>query len=173
MKQVVAGRLRDFFKRDVEIFAPLNAQLKDVDLVALNLQNRKSVTVQVKGSKAYEPTAAERNFGDGSAGWFFLSEEGIVSSTADFFVFLVYIIVEYPKLGRRHLEPHFITLHTRKLNELCRQYKVLHTRYSFYIWIDPQKKVAFDFRDEKAKGRLWLTNYLDDKGLEQIRTALT
>ena len=169
---VVAGKLRDYFKQDVEVFIPLNAQLKDVDIIALNLKNRKTVTIQVKGSRAYEPSAMRQNFGEGSAGWFFLSKEGIEQNTADFFVFLIYVIVEHVKQGRRYFEPHFITIKTDRFNELCRQYKILHTRYSFYIWIDPEKKVAFDFRDEKVKGRMWLTEYLDDIGLEHIRRIL-
>jgi hypothetical protein len=169
---VVAGKLRDFFKENVEVFIPLNAQLKDVDLVVLNLKNRKAATIQVKGSRAYEPTATMRNFGDGSAGWFFLNKEAIERNTSDFFIFLIYVIVERIALGRRNFEPHFITIRTDRFNELCKQYKVLHTRYSFYFFIDPNKRVAFDFRDEKAKGRMWLTDFLDDVGLEQVRQSL-
>ena len=171
---VVAGKLRDFFKKDVEVMMPLNAQLKDIDLMAVNLQNRRVATIQVKGSRAYEPSKSERDdFGDGSAGWFFLDKGKIEKSTADFFVFLVYVIVKNEKQGRRYFEPHFITVKTDRFNELCKQYKVLHTRYSFYIWISPSTKTAFDFRDEKARGRMDLSAYLDDQGLEQIKKELT
>ena len=171
---VVAGKLRDFFREDVEITMPLNAQLKDIDLVAVNLKNRKVATIQVKGSRAYEPSESEKDdFGDGSAGWFFLDQKKIEESTADFFVFLVYVIVEKEKQGRRYFEPHFITVKTERFNELCKQYKILHTRYSFYIWISPAAKKAFDFRDEKARGRMDLSVYLDDRELEQIKRELT
>ena len=170
---VVAGKVRDFFKGDVEVFVPLNAQLKDIDLVAYNLKNKKAATLQVKGSRAYEPSAMGRDFDNGSAGWFSLDKEKTEGSTADFFVFLVNVIAELERSVRRNLESHFITVRTATFKELCKQYKPPKPRYDFYIWVNPRSKLAFDFRDEKKKGRMWLTDYLDDRGLAQVGKALS
>jgi hypothetical protein len=49
------------------------------------------------------------------------------------------------------------------------KYKKPHPeRYSFYFWIDPKNKIAFDWRDEKYN----LTKYLDKKGFEKLNKKL-
>ena len=66
---VVAGILRDETTKNIEVLFPLNAQMKGVDLVLMNIENKKSVTVQIKGSRAYEPRKSEiKKYGAGSAG---------------------------------------------------------------------------------------------------------
>ena len=48
---------------------PLNAQIKGVDLYLINTKTKKVATIQVKGSRAYEPQIREvREYGHGSAG---------------------------------------------------------------------------------------------------------
>lgn len=39
---VVAGTLQNYLSKDWEVFMPLNAQLKDIDLIAADLTNRKT-----------------------------------------------------------------------------------------------------------------------------------
>ena len=108
---VVTGLLRDYFKKDVEVFIPLNAQLKDIDLVAINLKNKKIATLQVKGSRTYEPKPRElEKFGNGSAGWYTLSRHAIENCTADYFTFLQYVFHDVAVNRRHALEPHMITL---------------------------------------------------------------
>ena len=61
---------------------PLNAQMKDIDLIAYNHKNRKVISLQIKGSRAYEPRVAERNaYGEGSATWFMFKRE-VIDKTA-------------------------------------------------------------------------------------------
>jgi len=168
---VVAGILRDETDRDIEVFLPLNAQMKDVDLICVNMENRKILTIQVKGSKAYEPKKNEvEKFGDGSTGWFFFPKKSIEKSTADYFIFLVYIIEQHPHTGRRSIEPHTITVPTHKLKELVKIHKIPHgkDRYSFYFWVNPKKKIAFDWRDERYD----VSMYLDKKGFEKLNNSL-
>jgi hypothetical protein len=98
---VVTGILRHNTPKHIEVFMPTNAQMKDIDLLLFNADNKKVVTVQVKGSRAYEPTIREVNiFGQGSVGWFFLKDDIIFKSTADFFVFLIYVLEEDVQKGR-------------------------------------------------------------------------
>ena len=173
-ESVVTGLLRNFFKnKDIEIFMPLNAQMKDIDLVIMNVKNKKIITIQVKGSKAYEPTKKEiEKFKYGSTGWFFIKEEIIRDCSADYFIFLVYVINEREKDGRRHIEPHIITITPRNLYNLCKEKKILHKNYSFYIWVNQREKIAFDWRDMKTKGIIDLNSYLNGKGLNPILKEL-
>lgn len=168
---VVAGILRGNTKKDMEVLMPMNAQMKGIDLVLMNVKNKKVVTVQVKGSRAYEPRAREmKEYGHGSGGWFFFPEKVVSKATADYFAFLIYVLEESSKKGRRIIEPHVILIPTAILQQNCEKYKSTHgdKRYSFKIWVNPKTKEAFDFRDEKID----FSEYLDDKGYDQINNKL-
>jgi hypothetical protein len=168
---IVAGILRDAIgKKNGDVLMPLNAQMKDVDLVLMNAKNKKVITIQVKGSRAFEPGKSEvEKYGDGSKGWFFPKTNIIDNATSDYFVFLIYVIVQFPGKGRRTLEPHIITLPTKKLKELTAMYKSQHGKnYSYYFWVDPKRGVSFDYRDREYI----ITEYLDDKGLEILKRDL-
>lgn len=169
---VTAGILRDAIRKSGEVFIPLNAQMKDVDLVLIGTTSRKTLSVQVKGSRAYEPRKSEtRDFGDGSCGWFFFPRKRVDRSTADYFVFLIYILENSKRDGRRYIVPHTVILPTVKLKSLAKRYKTTHgaDRYSFLIWINPITKKAFDIRDKKFD----VSDFLDEKGYEKLRRALS
>lgn len=164
---VVTGILRENTAKGVEVFMPINAQMKDIDLIIMNIDKKKVLTIQVKGSKAYEPKKNEvRKYGDGSSGWYFFSKDIIHRSDADYFIFLVYVIREEIDKGRRIIEPHTITIPTERLKKLCSKYKTSHgsNRYSFYFWVDPKKKRAFDWRDKHYD----VSEYLDKKGFDKL-----
>lgn len=178
---VAVGIFRDETEKEVEIFIPMNAQMKGIDLICVNTKNKKILTIQVKGSKAYEP-AKERerverrvkkiggDTSDGSSGWFWLKKDDIVRSEADYFVFLGSVITTRLKAGRRVIEPHTILIPTKNLRKLVKIYKRIHgkDRYSFYFWINPKKRIAFDWRD-----RPYMVNeYLDIKGFERLNRDL-
>ena len=168
---VVTGILRENSPKNVEVLMPINAQMKDVDLVLMNVKNKKTLTIQVKGSRAYEPTKKEiKTYGqDGSGGWFFINKEIIHRSTADFFIFLVYVIIENDKNGRRYIEPHAITIPTARLKRFCLEYKKPHpNNYSFYFRIHPKEKKAFDWRDKEYD----VSEYLDKRGFETLDKSL-
>jgi hypothetical protein len=172
---VVAGKVQEAFRKQAHVFFPLNAQLKDVDLLITNLRNRKSVSIQVKGSKAFEPRVSEiEKYGGGSVGWFFIPKSKIVNCSADYFIFLLHIISDdfSKKKNRKRLTTHLLTIKPAALYKICKQSKILHKNYSFYIWVDPKQKRAFDFRDSKKKGIINLTKYLDESGLRQVRKHL-
>ena len=169
---VVTGILRNFFKKEVGVFMPLDAQFKNIDLILINLKNRKSATLQVKGSRAYEPKKSEtKRFGYGSAGWFYLKEETIMKCGADYFIFLVYVLRDDPEKGRRHTEPHIIIIGTKELQKIVSNKNLLGGRYSFFIWINPKEKQAFDFREEKSNV-INLSDYLNENGLVRLKERL-
>lgn len=164
---VVAGILRDGLgRKNAEVLLPLNAQMKGIDLVIMGTKSKKVVTVQVKGSRAFEPKRSEsEKFGHGSTGWFFLPKNVIDKAQSDYFVFLIYVIEQSLKSGRRFISPHTIAIPTKKLVDLSKKYKTLHPdRYSFYFWVNPKNKQSFDFRDKQYD----VSEYLDGNGFEKL-----
>lgn len=153
---------------------PLNAQMKDVDLILMNMKNKKVLSIQVKWSKAFEPSANSiKKYGDGSTGRFFIDKDIIHRSTADYFVFLVYVIHEKTKMGRRVIEPHTIIIPVKKLKELCLKYKTPHpNNYSFYFRINPKKKTARDVREKGEKNHYDVSKYLDELGIKNMNGYL-
>lgn len=168
---VVTGILRDECGRGIETLMPLSAQMKDVDLVVLNPKNKKLLLIQVKGSRAFEPKEEESTkYGDGNIGWFFISKDIIHRSTADYFIFLVYVLEQSPIQGRRTIRPHTLTIPTNKLKTLVKKNKRVHGgRYSFYFWVNPKAKKALDIRDKKY----FVSEFLDKKGLARISNQLS
>lgn len=172
---IVAGILRNKTSKDVEVLMPLNAQMKGIDLYLINNKTKKIITVQVKGSRAYEPKDSEvRKYGDGSAGWFFFKKEVVIDATADYFCFLIYVLEKSKKQGRRLIKPHTILIPNKILKENSLKYKIPHGhgRFSYKIWINPTKKEAFDFRDEKKKGRFSFDKFLDNNGFLVLNKEL-
>jgi hypothetical protein len=171
---VVTWILRWWTNKNIEVFMPINSQMKDIDLVLMNMQNRKSFTVQVKWSRAYEPKKSEiKKYGDGSTGRFFLKKDIIQKSSADYFVFLIYVISEDSKIWRRTLEPHTLTIPTEVLKELTIKNKIPHPdNFSFLFRVNPKKKIAFDFREEKEWKWYDVSEYLDDKWIKKLNDNL-
>lgn len=168
---VVTGILRNVIPKSVEVLMPINAQMKDVDLILMNMDTKKSLKIQVKGSRAYEPRKNEVvKYGDGSAGWFYLNKDTIHKSTADFFIFLVYVIEEDKKIGRRIITPHTLTIPTKELMGFCDKHKIVDKtgKYNFLFWIDPPKNKSVEFRDETYD----MSEYLDKRGFEKFNDLL-
>lgn len=168
---VVAGLLRNAAAKDVEVLMPLNAQMKGIDLVMVNTHNKNVVTIQVKGSRAYEPTKRDtKRFGVGSASWFFFPRAVVDDACADYFIFLVYVIEESVKDGRRYITPHTVSIPTGKLKKLATANKEPHGKgkYCFFIWINPKTKDAFDFRDRIYS----LKGFLDGEGFRRLESEL-
>lgn len=167
---VVAGILRNAVPKHVDVFMPLNAQLKDIDLLLINLRTKKSLTIQVKGSRAYEPKKSEIEKNQyGSAGWFYFHADIIHKCTADLFIFLIYVLEESGN-GRRNILPHTLAIPSKELRKLCRKYKKLgkNGMYNFFFWIDPVKRKSFEFRDMQFD----TSKFLDAKGLQVIDSLL-
>ncbi|MBF0523358.1 MAG: hypothetical protein HQL24_09940 [Candidatus Omnitrophica bacterium] len=165
---VVTGILRDNLNKNVAVFMPASAQMKNVDLALINVVSKKIITVQVKGSRAYEPRKSEvANFGEGSAGWFLLKSSVIHDCSADFFIFLIYVLEENKKSGRRDIVPHTITIPAQELQRLCllHKRKAKGNRYNLIIWINPKKKKAFDTQDR----RFDLSDFLDNSGFQMLK----
>ncbi|MEK6898280.1 MAG: hypothetical protein AABX28_02890 [Nanoarchaeota archaeon] len=170
---VVTGILRDYFKKKTEVFMPLNAQMKDIDLILMNIKNRKTITIQIKGSRAYQPKLKEtEEYGEGNFGWFNFHKNKIENSTADYFIFLVYVLNK--DAGRINIEPHTITIPTKELSRLAKDKKKPNKNgfYHFDFWINPKEKRAWETRDKKLYGSINVSEYLDKKGFERLKAIL-
>ncbi len=168
---VVAGILRNETDKKIEVLMPLNAQMKDIDLFLINIKSKKVLTLQVKGSRAFEPSKHNvKCYGYGSNGWFFFHRDVIHKSTADYFIFLIYILEQSDKTGRKDIVPHTITIPTHKIKELCKKYKRAGKgdRYNFFFWVNPKTKEAFDFKDK----RYFVSKFLDKKGFQKLNKDL-
>lgn len=164
---VVCGILRNETVKNIEVLMPMNAQMKGIDLVLMNIDTKKAITIQVKGSRAYEPKKSELNkYGYGNCGWFRLNDKTVNGATADYFIFLVYIIEENEKIGRRTLSPHSIIIPTKKLQELTKKYK---KGFDYLFWVNPKAKEAFDIRDKQ----FFVNDYLDKVGFQKINKELS
>lgn len=88
---LVADQLKENFKKsDYDVFFPLNSQMKDIDLVIMNVKSAKARTIQVKGSRTYAPQKSEiERFGEGSGAWFKIGTDSIFnpSNKVDYYIF--------------------------------------------------------------------------------------
>ena len=165
---VAAGILRYHMPKEHEVFMPLNAQSKGIDLLLVNLKNKKFVSIQVKGSRAYESSKKESL--PGSAGWFMFKKDVILKASADWFIYLIYVIEEEKSTGRRYINPHVVTISTKDLKNLFKQsaYEVKGGRFNQIIWINPKDKKAFDIHNSKHDFSKWL----DKEGIEKLKRAV-
>lgn len=167
---IVSGILRSKISKTSEVFMPMNAQCKDIDLVIMDMPTKNILTAQVKGSRAFEPDTRDlQEYGFGNKGWCHIGQSTLVNATSDYFIFLIYVIDEDAKIGRRSIKPHSIVIPTDKLKELSKSYKkIVKNGYDYYFWINPKTNEAFDIRDNKY----FVSEYLDDLGYQKLINRL-
>lgn len=160
---LVADKLRHYIdKNKHEVFFPLNSQLKDVDLILINLKNNKALSVQVKGSRTYSPTKSEtERYGEGSAAWFTLTKKSIFenSNKVDFFVFVLHSMRDGKT--KKEIKINYLIIPSKDFKRLTSKKKIRKgEKYHFFMWIDPNGKRAFDFNDRSNIVRF--SKYLDN-----------
>ncbi len=161
---LVANEIKKHIKsKESELFFPYNAQMKDIDLVLINLKNQHVFTFQVKGSRSYPPSPKEQTlYGEGNAGWIVINKRQIfqASNKIDFFVILIHSMTKVKE--RLGLKLHYIVIPTTKFQELVsRKQANRKDDYNFFIWINSAGNEAFDFH-EKGRTQISLTPYLDN-----------
>ena len=161
---LVASKLQDELKHhDYEVFFPLRSQLKDIDLILCNLKNKKTFTIQVKGSRSYPAEKKEtETFGEGESGWVMIKKKHIFDSSypVDYFIFLIHL--ETQGITKKEIKLHYIVLPTEKLKEICLSKKPnKNDEYGFYFWINPKENKALEFHESRKKP-IDLSRYLDN-----------
>ncbi len=176
---IVAGILRAETKKDVEIYIPLNAQMKDVDLILINTKNTKTKTIQVKGSRAYEGNRKQiQNYGYGSYSWIDIKKSVIDNSKVDYYIFLIYTLEQFndKQKGKVYMKHHTITIKAEDFRKKVRKYKMVGKGgiCRFQIWINPKTNKAFDFQNLKDKTKKEdYSEFLDKKGLKRLNVDLS
>lgn len=160
---LVADKLKTVFsKTDYEIFMPLNSQMKDIDLLLVELKKYKVHSIQVKGSRTYEPSAKEsEKYGNGSAAWFRIAKNSIVDTTnkVSCFVFVLHSFSDFET--KKTISIDYLIIPTSDLVKITKKKQIRKgDYYHFFIWIDPKGKRAFDFNNA-GKNVIDLNKYLD------------
>ena len=160
---LVADKLKQYVnKNDFEVFFPVNSQLKDVDLLLVNLKNDSAISIQVKGSRTYEPNRSEREkFGHGSSAWFCLSKKSVFQATnkQDYYIFVLHNIIDGNI--KKEIKIDYLIIPKTDFYEICNQKKVNgQNKYNFFIWIDEKAGRAFDFH-ENGEQVIQLSQYLN------------
>ncbi len=149
----------DLIKRNIgkkyELFMPLNNQLKNFDLVLMNLNTRKIATIQVKESREY-------TLGKGN-GWFRISKEKVENKVADFYIFLIYISKKYENKSK--IEAKTLIVPSGILLEKSKDKKTSKGKYTYYFKI--QGRRSYEDRDNR-KHPIDYSDYTDNFGLLEI-----
>ena len=164
---LVADRLKEHFsKKEYEVFFPLNSQMKDIDLVLLNLKNNKIKSIQVKGSRTYPPSKAERNrYGKGSAAFFRISENSIFKpqNKVDYYVLVLHSFQDGQI--KKEIIINYLIIPIKNFKNICLNKQLRNDGfYYFFAWIDPKDKRAFDFNNKGGK-TIPLSKYIDSWNL--------
>lgn len=170
----VTGILRSNTSKNVEVFMPLNAQMKGIDLLLINTKSKNNVTVQVKGSRAHKRIKKD---GWRSQCWFTLKKKDIDNPIADYFIFLLNVIESLDKTntGRMNLEQHLIIIPSEKLKKKFKNKKASKKdEYQFYIWPETKDKKlqVYDDRDLRSSDREYYTEFLDENGFKKLNNDL-
>lgn len=134
-----------------EVFYPLRAQLKDIDLILYNLKSGTSFSIQVKGSRSHTPAKREiARFGEGRNGWIMIKRDSIFKPTnkIDFFILLIH--VEVQGKTKREIELHWLVLPTEKFKKILLDSNKAVGKgdlYNFFIWINPQENKAIEYSE--------------------------
>lgn len=161
---LAADVIKQHFKKShYEVFFPLNTQMKDVDLMLLNLKNNKVSSIQVKGSRTYIPSKSEINkYGDGSTAWFKIYKNAIFAPTnrVDYFIFVLHGFVDGPI--KKEIKIDYLILPINSLHRIG-EHKTTRkgNAYHFSIWIDTKNKRAFDFNNKRDR-IIPLSKYLNN-----------
>lgn len=163
---LAADRIKTELRRQYEVFFPTNAQLKNIDLILFNLSTKRSRTIQVKGSRTYEPRKAEVNrYGGGRSAWVTINRDQILKTKneIDFFVIVLHSLVD--SKTRKEIQNDFLVVPAREMRKIVRKKKVRRGgKYHFFIWIDPQNKRSFDFNNSERR-QINLKSFLNNWAL--------
>jgi hypothetical protein len=167
---LVADRIQDLKDKRRRIFYPLSSALKDIDLLYVNLDTYKTVSIQVKGSRTYEPQKSEKKrYGIGSSSWFILTKEALYKplNKVDYYIFVLHNFKDGKV--KREIGIDYLIIPSKDMQSFCKKKKTRNDgkRYDFFIWIDANEKRSFDFENGKG-GEIALSKYLNNWNLLKV-----
>lgn len=108
--------------RDVEVFLP--AKDVGVDVVLVNLVNKKSVSIQVKESVLYPKSGRF---------WFTIDEKkiNVGKRIVDFYVFVLYDMIQ--RSGKPSVQPRYVIVPEETFEGMLVKKKLSRGKYDFYF----------------------------------------
>jgi len=167
---LVISEIRQKLGKDkYEVFLPANSQLKDIDLILMNLERMEPITLQVKGSRTWEESKKVKQiYGEGTAGWIQIRKTTIYepSFRIDFFIFVFHNLVDTTEKGvtKKQIKINYLIIPADRLKERIVGRTAIQMGggvfYKLFIWIDDKGRRAFDFA-EKGK-EIEFSDFLDN-----------
>jgi len=165
----VANWLKEKLPKSCQVFFPVNFQFPYVDLIVYNSKNKKTTTIQVKSSQAYEENYNNERYWV-SAHKF--DTYKIKPDKVDFFIFTCF----YPfiskstskKIGPRNIENYFVVFSTTELKKYIKRMKL-------HKYLGSKKEISFSFYQypENGKKNLYedwhLKEYYEKNGYENLK----
>ncbi len=149
---IVADKLQNELKKsNWEVFFPLRSQLKDIDLLLVNLKSKKTLTIQVKGSRTYTTNVREiEQLGEGRTAWFTISKTKIFDTyfPVDYFIFLIH--TESSTREKQIIELHYLVMPINELQGIITKTGKRCNKdgnYDFYFRINTSKKSVCEHRE--------------------------
>lgn len=146
-----------------QVFFPVNSQLKDIDLIIYNLQSGESKTIQVKGSRTYEPRKSElKRFGDGCSSWNVIKKDSIFNpkNQIDFFIFVIHF--DDIKTTNRKIVQKYLIVPINDFRNLTSKKQVRSNEtYHYFFWINSNNKNVLEINN-KVNQDINYTKYYDN-----------
>lgn len=142
---IVANEIKDRLKKNriLEIFFPINSQLKDIDLLVYNTKTGKTKSIQVKGSRTFDWDVDEQR------SWHIVKKDAIFKpkNKVDYFIFVWHIVCETRK--QRSIQQAYLVIPINDFKKILKKKSVRNNgTYHFAFWTDGQTK-ANDARNPK------------------------
>ena len=156
---ILVDKLKKELGKNYEIFLPANSQLKDIDLIVYNLKTKKSLSIQVKGSRTYVPRKSENV--DGHTSWNVIKTDSIFNPTheIDFFIFVIH--EEDVSLKSRKIMQHYIVVPIGDFRKITKQEKdERKTGFYHYSFVVNGKKVV-EINNKKSR-KVDFSKYLNN-----------
>ena len=133
------ARIRKHGRDELQVFFPINNQLKSIDLIIFNTKTRGTRTFQVKGSRSW----SDENGSEYS--WHQVKQNDIDPKKCDFFVFVTYNTkTEKRKLS---IKPSFMIIKTDELLIIVKRDKKLGSGKTYHFNFNLAGKWFADYRD--------------------------
>ena len=159
---ILSDKLKSVLGKRYQVFFPINSQLKDIDLIIYNLKSGKTKSIQVKGSRTYEPRKSELiKFGEGCSSWNVINKESIFNPTnqVDFFIFVLHY--EDIKTANRKIVQEYLIIPIKEFRRLTCKKEVRGNGYHYFFWLKPNKREILDINN-KANPEIKYTKYLNN-----------
>ena len=161
---ILVDKLKKELGKEYQVFFPTNSQLRDIDLLSYNTTSRKIKSIQVKGSRTYDPKRSEsKKYGIGKTSWFTINHDSIFrpKSEIDFFIFIFHILHVYDDTKSRSIKQKYLIIPIDDFRNLTRKKQARKdNKYDYFFWLESDNKRVLDFKN-KAGREIEYTKYLN------------